>query len=142
MEKYKDDMSQEKKPAGLLPEGERLVRVTEMIASVSKGGNKMFTTTIEDIKTKKTMTVWLVNEPKKRWMLKSLLNACNVAGGQDGVYEWNTLDVIGKTVVAMVEHYKEDWINKEGVTVKLDKAKVTDFLNAPQQQEEEIAWKE
>ena len=85
MEKYKDDMSQEKKPAGLLPEGERLVRVTEMIASVSKGGNKMFTTTIEDIKTKKTMTVWLVNEPKKRWMLKSLLNACNVAGGQDGV---------------------------------------------------------
>lgn len=142
MEKYKDDMSQEKKPAGLLPEGERLVRVTEMIASVSKGGNKMFTTTIEDIKTKKTMQVWLLNEPKKRWMLKSLLNACNVAGGKDGVYEWNTLDVIGKTVVAMVEHYKEDWINKEGVTVKLDKARVSDFLNAPEKQEEEILYKD
>lgn len=141
MEKYKDDMSQEKKPAGLLPEGERLVKVTEMIAGKSKTGNNMFTTTIEDIKTHKTMQVWLVNESKKRWMLKSLLNACNVVAGQDGVYEWSVSDVIGKSIIAMIEHYKEDWVNREGVNVSLDKARVSDFLNAPKD-ETEVAWKD
>lgn len=145
---YKDDMSEEKKPAGVLPEGIRLIRITEMIKGVSKAGNNQFVTTIEDIKTRKSMNVWLVAEPKKRWMLKSLLTAVGVPAGQDGVYDWSTTDVIGKSVLANIEHYKEPWVNREGNEVLLDKCKVTEFLLPEEQSNDgtinpdDIAWEE
>lgn len=125
---YQDDMSEEKKPQTILPEGLRLVRVTEMIKGVSKAGNKQFVTTIEDIKTRESMQVWLVAEPKKRWLLKSLLAAVNLPASADGVYDWSTTDVIGKVVVAQVKHFKEPWVNREGNEVLLDKCKVSEFL--------------
>lgn len=141
---YQDNMKDEKKPAGLLPEGLRLVRVTEMIKGVSKAGNNQFVTTIEDIKTRKSMQVWLVAEPKKRWMLKTLLTAVGVPAGADGVYDWSTTDVIGKVVLAQVEHFKEPWVNKEAKEVLLDKCKVTEFLVPDEQITEanNTAWEE
>jgi hypothetical protein len=139
---YSDDMSQEKKPAGLIPEGERVLRITEMIEGKSKNGNNMFTVTVEDIKTHKSMPIWLISEPKKRWMLKSLLSAVGVAGGQDGVYNWDIKDVIGKTVIGVVEHFQEPWINREGKEVTSTKAKITDFLTYTPPSEPEIAWKD
>ncbi len=141
---YKDDMSQEKKPASILPEGLRSVRVTEMIKGVSKAGNNQFVTTIEDLQTRESMQVWLVAEPKKRWMLKSLLEAINLPASQDGVYDWSTTDVIGKVVVAHVKHYKEPWVNREGNEVLLDKCKVSEFL-APDKTADkatDTAWEE
>ena len=125
---YQHDMKDEKAPAQLLPEGARLVRITEMIEGVSKKGNQMFTTTIEDVKTRKTMPVWLVGEKGKRWMLKQLLSACELPAGQDHVYDWSVKDVIGKSVIAMIEHAEEPWVNREGVEVKTMKAKVTEFI--------------
>lgn len=125
---YQDNMKDEKKPATILPEGLRLVRVTEMIKGVSKAGNNQFVTTIEDIKTRESMQVWLVAEPKKRWMLKSLLAAVGAPASADGVYDWSTTDVIGKVVVAQVKHFKEPWVNREGNEVLLDKCKVSEFL--------------
>ena len=145
---YQDDMSQEKKPASLLPEGLRKVRVTEMIKGVSKKGNNQFVTTIEDVLTRESMQVWLVSEPKKRWMLKSLLTAVEAPAGADGIYDWSTTDVIGKTVLANIKHYKEPWINKEGVEILLDKCKVSEFLIADKEPDsnvinpEDIAWGE
>ncbi len=140
---YQDNMADEKKPASLLPEGLRLVRVTEMIEEVSKKGNKMFVATLEDVKTRKTMPVWLIAEPKKRWMLKNLLACCEVGASADGVYDWSTTDVIGKTVVANVEHYQEPWINRDGVEVMTNKAKVTEFLTPEKDAaSESVAWKE
>lgn len=144
---YQDNMSAEKKPADILPEGHRLVRTTEMILGTSKNGNKMFTTTIEDVKTRKTMQVWLVAEPKKRWMLKSLLAACDLPASKDGVYDWSTTDVIGKPVIAIVNHIKEPWINKEGVEVQLDKCKVSEFLIPTRKAdgtivEDDVQWEE
>lgn len=128
MGEYQHNMSEEKRPPSLLPEGVRLIRITEMIPSVSKGGNAMFTTTVEDVKTKKSMQVWLVAEPKKRWLLKSLLAAVGVPAGQDGVYDWSVTDVIGKLCQGIVEHYKEPWINREGKEVMNDKCRITEFL--------------
>ena len=122
------DMSQEKRPPSILQEGARLVRITEMIFGTSKGGNEMYTTTIEDTKTHKSMQVWLVATPKKRWMLKSLLAACEVPASQDGVYSFETKDIIGKSVIAMIEHVTEPWTNREGVEVMQTKAKVTEFI--------------
>ena len=128
MAEHTHDMSNEKRPPVLLPEGARLVRITEMIFGKSKAGNDMFTGTIEDTKTHKSMQVWMIAEPKKRWLLKSLLTACEVPAGSDGVYGWDTKDVIGKSVIAMIEHEEVPWINKEGIEVKQTKAKVTEFI--------------
>lgn len=125
---YSDDMSQERKPSTLFPAGIRLVRVLEMMETKSKAGNKMFQTVIEDSKTKSTMTCFLVAEPKKRWMLKSLLTACQLPAGEDGVYNWDVSDVIGKSAIANVQHKPEDWINREGQAVTTDKANVTEFI--------------
>lgn len=130
MGEYKDDLSAEKKPFSLMPAGHRQVIVLEMIDGKSKSGNNMFTVTLEDIDTKSEMLVWLVSEPKKRWMLKSLLSAVGIAAGQDGVYDWSKSDVIGKQVTAIVEHYQEPWINREGKEVTSTKAKVTEFIGA------------
>lgn len=144
---YKQNMADEKRPPTILPEGHRVVRVTEMIPGVSKNGNQMFTATIEDVKTRKSMQVWCVAEPKKRWLLKSLLTACGVAAGQDGVYDWSVTDVIGQTVVALVEHSQEPWINKDGVEIMQTKAKVTEFLTPVKGadvkiSEEDVEWQE
>jgi len=125
---YQHQMKDERRPPSILQEGARLVRVTEMIFGTSKNGNEMYTTTIEDTKTHKSMQVWLVATPKKRWMLKSLLTACELPAGEDGVYDWSVKDVIGKSVIAMIEHVTEPWINKEGVEVQQTKAKVTEFI--------------
>ncbi len=143
---YKDNMSEEKKPASILPEGLRTVRVTEMIKGLSKAGNNQFVTTIEDTQTRESMQVWLVSEPKKRWMLKSLLAAVKAPASEDGVYDWSTTDVIGKKVIANIKHYKEPWINREGNEVMLDKCKVSEFLMSDEQENtidaDKIAWDE
>jgi hypothetical protein len=122
------NMSEERRPPSILQEGARLVRITEMILSTSKAGNEMYITTIEDTKTHKSMQVWLVATPKKRWMLKSLLAACEVPASEDGVYSFETKDIIGKSIIAMIEHVEEEWVNREGETVKTPKAKVTEFI--------------
>lgn len=144
MSKYSDDLSQEKKPAGLIPEGQRLVKVLNMEASTSKGGNRMFITSIEDVETKTSTSIYLVSEPKKRWMLKSLLNAVGLEGGQDGIYSWSEEDVIGKEVIATVEHYDEPWINRLGEEVLSKKSKITDFSEATNLDtaKENEAWEE
>lgn len=130
MGEYQDNLKDEKRPSGIIPAGHRQVRIIELIDGVSKGGNKMFTGTIEDIETRTTMLVWLVNEPKKRWMLKSLLSACQLPAAEDGVYDWSKSDVIGKQVTVIVEHVEEEYINREGNTAKAKKAKVNEFLPA------------
>jgi len=122
------NMSEERRPPSILQEGARLVRITEMIFGTSKNGNEMYTVTIEDTKTHKSMQVWLVATPKKRWMLKSLLSACEIPASQDGVYSFETKDIIGKSVIAMIEHVTEPWTNREGVEVMQTKAKVTEFI--------------
>lgn len=143
---YQMNMSEEKKPTGVLPEGHRVVRIIDMMPDVSKSGNNMFKTQIEDINTKTTMMLFLVSEPKKRWMLKSLLAACELPAAADGVYDWSVTDVMGKIVTAVVEHIQEPWINREGQEVMLKKAKVTEFYPAPKQvdgkTDENIAWEE
>lgn len=141
---FRDDMSEEKKPASLLPEGLRGVRITEMIKGISKAGNNQFVTTVEDCQTRESMQVWLVAEPKKRWMLKSLLVAVKAPAGADGIYDWSLSDVIGKKVIANIKHYSEPWINKEGNEIMLPKCKVSEFLEFEEEKinGQDIAWDE
>lgn len=147
MVKFKDDMSEEKKPSKLLPAGDRRVRIAAMVQKVSKAGNNMFVATLFDEETKNEMDVFLVAEKGKRWFLKMLLSAVGIEPDDKGVFEWDTDDVVGKEVIAKVEHYTEPWINREGNEVHVNKAKVTEFLEATinpdgVKKAEDIAWQE
>lgn len=143
MGKYQDDMSQEKKPSGMLPAGERVVMVTDLEDTVAKSGNKMFIATVEDVVTGESQKVYLVNEPKKRWMLKALLDACNVPKSADGKHDWSPEDVLGKKIACMVTHYQEPWITREGKEVMLNKANVKDFYPITElNQVEDKGWTE
>jgi hypothetical protein len=128
MAKYSDDMKDEKKPSKLLPAGDRVVRIAAMVEKISKAGNKMFVATLFDEQTKNEMDVFLVAEKGKRWFLKMLLSAVGIEPNDDGVFEWDTDDVVGKSVVARVEHFTEPWVNREGNEVQINKAKVTEFI--------------
>lgn len=144
METFQHNMNEEKRPPTLLPEGARLVRITELIKGTSKNGNEMFTATIEDIKTRKSMAVYLVAVPKKRWLLKTLLTAVGSPASEDGIYSWSKTDVLGKTVIAIVDHFQEPWIDTDGKETMQTKCQVSEFL-APDNQVKEATnnkWEE
>ena len=134
-------MPYDMKEAGLIPKGHRKIRVTEMIESKSKNGNMMFITQIEDIETRVATAVYLLNEPKKRWMLKSLLTAVG-APKVDGIFTWDVPDVIGKNCIAVVDHVEEEYINREGNTVKALKAKISEFYEDAEPVKPVNAWEE
>ena len=125
MSSHSFDFSKEKRPSQLLPAGHRVVTVTEMIFGTSKKGNPQFITSIEDVETKKSMLLYLVSVPGKMWKLKSFLDALGLKP------DFDTDQVIGKRITAIVEHKQEPWINQDGVTVQVTKCDATDFYAAP-----------
>jgi len=133
---YEMNMKNERKPSKLIPAGEREFKVIVMEEKKSKAGNMMFVTTIEDNETKGTMDVYLIAEEGKRWMLKNLLSCVNVSAAKDGVYKFDIKDVVGQRVRAIIEHVEEEWINREGQTIKSPKAKLLEFIPT------NIAWDE
>ena len=142
---YQANMGTEKRPKVLIPKGFRLVRITEMIATKSSKGNDMFTSTLEDIGTKRRLQFYIMNVPKQRWLLKSLLNALGNQGGQDGNYDWSVSDVLMKQVTAVIEHEKqEDWTDKECVKHEGSMQSVVKEFLPPESADKEpvTAWEE
>ena len=134
---YKMDMSEEGGRKELLPEGWRRFEITECTPSKSKAGNDMFIIALRDIETNYAETIYPIAVKGKRWFLKQILNACDVEAGQDGIYEWDISDVLNKTVLGLVKHIEEDWVNREGVTVKSRKVKIAQIENVSNDKEAE-----
>ena len=126
---YKMDMSQEKEKKPLLPEGWREFEIVACVEETSKAGNDMFKFKISDVLTNQEEEVYAIATQGKRWFLKQVLTACQVAAGEDGVYEWDIPDVIGQTIFGKVEHIEETWINRENKEIKTTKMKVTQILD-------------
>jgi len=122
-------MNQEKAPSKrkLLPEGNRGFEVVSCEPSVSKSGNDMFIVELKDIETQYIDKVYLVATQGKRWALKQLLTSCGVPAGKDGVYDWSTSDILGKEVNGEVEHEDNEYINREGVTIKGKQHRIVSF---------------
>jgi hypothetical protein len=114
MGKYKYDMSGESAPKTLLPKGWRKFRITDGEEQLSKKGNPMFKFTFLDIDTQTSSDVYAITTQGKRWFLKQILSACHAPAGEDGVYDWDLPDVIGKVVRGRVDHEDNEWINREG----------------------------
>jgi hypothetical protein len=129
MGNYQHNMSDEKAPSKkkLLPEGIRGFEVVSCEPSISKSGNDMFIVELKDIETQYIDKVYLVATQGKRWALKQLLTACGVTAGKDGVYDWSTSDIIGKEINGEVEHEDNEYINREGVTIKGKQHRIVSF---------------
>lgn len=126
--KYRDDMKDERKGKALLPAGDRNCLIVSMEDKVSKAMNRMFVVTLRDIETNIEMDIFLVAEKGKRWMLKAFLSALGITPDAEGIFEYDPDLLVGKAIIAKVDHYTEPWINREGVEVQLNKAKVTEFM--------------
>lgn len=145
---YNMNMSDEKKPSNkvLLPQGWRKFKIVGCEDTISKQNNKMFVITAEDKETGYEDTWYAVAEPKKRWFLKSILAACNCKASQDGVYDWDIPDVLNKDVECLVVHEDNEWINREGETIKTKQHKVSDVRGTEQEtasaptSEKEVEW--
>ena len=122
---YRDDMSREKERKQPLPAGWRKFEIAKCMEEISKQGNEMLLITLIDEETHQEEKVYAVRTPGKRWFLKSILTACGIEAGKDGVYEWDISDILDKKVEGLVEHIEESWINREGATIKTTKGKIT-----------------
>jgi len=129
------DMSKESEKKKLLPEGWREFEILDCKEQVSKQGNDMFKFTFIDVETEQEEEVYAVATQGKRWFLKQVLIACGVAAGQDGIYEWDISNVLGKVVLGYVSHQEEEWINRENKTVKSMKSKITEVAEKGDVQE-------
>jgi len=128
MGKYKHDMSQEKAPEGSFPEGRNDCMIVNCEEQTSKAGNPMFMITLAllaDISV--TTNVYAIATIKKRWFLKNLLDVCGINAAQDGVYDWDITDILGKEIVALVKNENENWIDREGNNRTTQKGKVYGF---------------
>lgn len=121
---YSMDMSQESERKQLLPEGWREFKIIGCEEGISKAGNDKFIFTIVDKGTGQEEELHPLSVPKKRWLLKQILAACNVPASADGVYDWDIPDVIDKDVMGRVEHYPDEWINTKGETVVSTKHRI------------------
>jgi len=131
-----DDMSQEKRPniKKVLSEGWLNMTIESCEPSVSKAGNQMMIVELYNKEASYSEKIYLVTEQGKRWMLKKLLTACGIEAGKDGVYNWNTEDIVGKEIQALNEPEDNTWINRDGNEITTKQNRFTDF--------EALAWDE
>ena len=136
----KHDMSGEKQPVRkrLLPEGWREFEIISCEPSVSKAGKEMFVFQFQDLETAYVDNIYAISIQGKRWFLKSILTACGIPAGQDGIYDWEIKDVIGKKIQGLIEHEDNTWINREGEEVTTKQHRIVE-VKSPDESEE-IGW--
>jgi len=146
MGKYSMPMNDEKKPRikQLIPEGWHKFKIVGVEERTSKAGNMMFVITARHIDSGYDDTWFAVAEAGKRWFLKSILAACGCKASADGVYDWDPSDITGKNVLGLSVHEDNDYINRDGETVKSKQHKIADIMETEQDpvEEEEKAWDE
>lgn len=136
------DMSEEKKVSKklLLPVGWRASKIIGCSEEVvSKKGNKQFILRFKDKETGYEEDVYAVSEPKKRWFLKEILDACDIKH-ENGVYKFEpplNKNLIGKYVDVLIEHEDNEWINRNGETIKNKQHRISE-VRSP----ELVAWDE
>ena len=112
--KYSHDMSQEReKDSFFEKETWYAWKVCAVEDAMSKKDNPQFIITLEENGTLGKLTVYAIAVPKKRWLLKQFLKACDLPASQDGKYDWDIPDVLGKVVYGRVRNEKQDsWIDR------------------------------
>ena len=122
---YSMDMNKEREFGVMLPEGWRKFEIIDIKEDTSSKGNEMFVITVMDVELQQIPDdIYAIATPKKRWFLKQILTACGVAAGSDGNYNWDIDDIMGKFILGKVDHVDNEFVNREGETVKNKKTKI------------------
>lgn len=126
---YSDNMNDEKptQRKKLLPMGWRIFKFKGGKETTSKSGNSMFVMDIEDNETGYVDVIYLVRTPGKRWVLKCVLDAFGIKRKSDGTYDYDIPDLLNKDICGLVEHEPNEFINRQGETVKTTQHKIVDF---------------
>lgn len=128
MSNFSMDMSKEKEPNQLFDEGWHQFEIISIEEDISKGGNEMFRIFLAlSSNASKTLEIYATAIPGKRWFLKMFLNACGVKPSEDGFYNWDSEDIIGKNIECLIENQEEPWIDRDGRERKTPKSKITRF---------------
>lgn len=126
------DMTEEQKPTRkkLLPEGWRPCTIIGCSdEKLSKQQNKQYIIRIKDDETGYEDNFYAVSEPKKRWALKNLFDACSIPH-QNGVYKFDKPlkeTIVGKKVDALYEHEENSYINRENIRVEGKQHRISEF---------------
>lgn len=136
---YSMDMSEEKKPniKKILQEGWREFQIFSCEEQKSKSGNDMFKIGIKDVATDYEEFIYAISTKGKRWFLKQILSVCGIEAGQDGVYEWDKENIIGKNFMGLVIHEPNSYINRDGQEIKGIQHKISEVKEC-----EIVAWDE
>lgn len=136
---YVMDMSGEKKSIrnDVLAEGcGKSLRIISCEESISKNGNEQFVFEFQEVSTGKVKTIYAISTQGKRWKLKSILTACGVSAGQDGVYQWEVNDVLSKIILADVVNNEEDFTNRKGEIKVILKTELYNFRKLEEKTED------
>lgn len=126
---FTDDVS---KKRWLPDEGWIDVEVVKMMEATSKTGNSKYTIDFASTNNPADgLQLNLTNIKGKRWLLHQLVEACGIEPeeNEEGrhIYNWEIVDIEGKTVSARVEHEPNDWTDKKNVVHHDKRAKFMEF---------------
>lgn len=126
---YSDNLDGEQKPTRkqLLQKGWRIFQFKSGKEETSKAGNSMFKMSIEDNETGYTEDIYLVRTPGKRWTLKCVLEAFGIVRNSDGTYNYDIPDLLNKDIAGLVDHEPNEFINRQGETIKTTQHRIVDF---------------
>lgn len=127
----KDDMTDD--VGRWLPEeGWYNVEVVRMELKESKQGNPMYEINFASASNSRDGIIQLLtNIPGKRWLLRQLLESAGIKSktNKEGreIFDWDVADVEGKTVSAHIIHDKTPFIDRNGETKVVPKARIDHF---------------
>jgi len=114
---------QEKPPKKLLPAGWRVFLLTSAQEGTSKQGKPKVVVDLLDKESGYIDEQHLSTQPGTAWVWARLIRACGIA--KDVSFEVG--DIRNKAVVGLVEHEPNEYINREGDTIKGVQHRITDF---------------
>lgn len=127
----KETMPKRKK---LLPEGWRTFKFLGVKQGTSKSGNPMFIFLIRDEETQYEESVYAIDVEGKRGFLKMILSACGVSENSEGSFDWDESSVAGKSFQGLVEQEDNEYINREGETIRGKQHRIVEISS--------LEWKE
>jgi hypothetical protein len=139
----RDNYSNEKAPKKkkLLPEGWRKFTILGCKPTTSKGGNPMYVFSIQDCETGYEEDIYAVNVEGKRWFLKMMLEALGIVADKKGVTDWDPSQLVNKEFMGLVEHEPNEYINRDGETVKTTQHRITE-VKSFEEVEAGVEWPE
>lgn len=126
---YSMNLDNDKAPAKrvLLKQGPRIFTITGGDEAISKKGNPMLVIDMQEIETGHIEKVYCLLDEGKRWALKQILESVGIVKDQSGNYTWGIQSLIGKQLLGVVVHEDNEFINRDGVTVKGTRHKIVEF---------------